>query len=123
MTDLQRDPLLSSLRGRAREHDHAEEPREATPDQALVALRRRARQIRPVEPAAPATPAMTLRSWYCYSHSMVPGGLDVTSKATRLTSRTSLVMRVEIRASTSYGTRLQSAVIASSEDTGRKTTG
>jgi hypothetical protein len=57
VTDLQRDPLLSSLRGRAREHDHAEEPREATPDQALVALRRRARQIRPVEPAAPATPA------------------------------------------------------------------
>ena len=38
-----------------------------------------------------------------YSHSMVPGGLLVTSSTTRLTSRTSLVMRVEILASTSYG--------------------
>ena len=36
-----------------------------------------------------------------YSHSMVPGGLLVTSSTTRLTSRTSLVMRVEIRARTS----------------------
>ena len=36
-----------------------------------------------------------------YSHSMVPGGLDVTSRTTRFTSRTSLVMRVEMRASTS----------------------
>ena len=32
-----------------------------------------------------------------HSHSMVPGGLDVTSSTTRLTSRTSLVMRVEMR--------------------------
>ncbi len=36
-----------------------------------------------------------------YSHSMVAGGLEVTSSTTRLTSRTSLVMRVEIRLSTS----------------------
>ena len=36
-----------------------------------------------------------------HSHSMVPGGLLVTSSTTRLTSRTSLVMRVEILASTS----------------------
>ena len=36
-----------------------------------------------------------------YSHSMVPGGLDVMSRTTRLTSATSLVMRVEIRSSTS----------------------
>ena len=36
-----------------------------------------------------------------HSHSMVPGGLLVTSSTTRLTSRTSLVMRFEIRASTS----------------------
>jgi hypothetical protein len=36
-----------------------------------------------------------------YSHSMVPGGLLVTSSTTRLTSATSLVIRVEIRASTS----------------------
>ena len=36
-----------------------------------------------------------------YSHSMVPGGLEVQSKTTRLTSFTSLVMRVEIFSSTS----------------------
>ena len=36
-----------------------------------------------------------------YSHSMVPGGLLVTSRVTRLTSLTSLVMRVEMRSSTS----------------------
>ena len=36
-----------------------------------------------------------------YSHSMVPGGLLVMSSTTRLTSATSLVMRVEIRSSTS----------------------
>ena len=36
-----------------------------------------------------------------YSHSMVPGGLLVTSSTTRLTSATSLVIRVEIRSSTS----------------------
>ena len=58
-----------------------------------------------------------------YSHSMVPGGLLVTSRTTRLTSRTSLVIRVEIRASTSYGSRAQSAVIASSLVTGLITTG
>ena len=38
-----------------------------------------------------------------YSHSMVPGGLEVTSSTTRLTPGTSLVIRVEMRASTSYG--------------------
>ena len=36
-----------------------------------------------------------------HSHSMVPGGLLVTSRVTRLTSGTSLVIRVEILASTS----------------------
>ena len=36
-----------------------------------------------------------------YSHSIVPGGLLVTSSTTRLTSGTSLVMRVEMIASTS----------------------
>ena len=36
-----------------------------------------------------------------HSHSMVPGGLDVISRVTRLISRTSLVMRVEMRLSTS----------------------
>ncbi len=37
----------------------------------------------------------------CHSHSIVPGGLLVTSSATRFTSRISFVMRVEILASTS----------------------
>ena len=36
-----------------------------------------------------------------HSHSMVPGGFDVTSSTTRLTPATSLVMRFEMRASTS----------------------
>ena len=36
-----------------------------------------------------------------YSHSMVPGGLLVTSSTTRFTSGTSLVIRVEMRSSTS----------------------
>ena len=36
-----------------------------------------------------------------HSHSIVPGGLEVMSTVTRLTSRTSLVMRVEIVSSTS----------------------
>ena len=58
-----------------------------------------------------------------YSHSMVPGGLLVTSIATRLISRTSLVIRVEIVSITSYGSLAQSAVIASSDVTGRSTTG
>ncbi len=58
-----------------------------------------------------------------YSHSMVPGGLDVTSRTTRLISSTSLVMRLEILASNSEGNRDQSAVIASSLLTGRSTMG
>ena len=58
-----------------------------------------------------------------YSHSMVPGGLLVTSSTTRLTPSTSLVIRLEILASRSYGSRDQSAVMASSLDTGRSTIG
>jgi len=58
-----------------------------------------------------------------HSHSMVAGGLLVTSRTTRLTWGTSLVTRVEIRARTSAGSRAQSAVIASSLVTGRRTSG
>ena len=36
-----------------------------------------------------------------HSHSMVPGGFEVMSRVTRLTSATSLVMRVEMRSMTS----------------------
>ena len=60
---------------------------------------------------------------FVYSHSIVAGGFDVTSSTTRFTSATELVMRVEILASTSYGRRVQSAVIASSDETGRRTIG
>jgi hypothetical protein len=58
-----------------------------------------------------------------YSHSIVAGGLLVTSSTTRFTSGTSLVIRVDIRARTASGSRAQSAVIASSLATGRSTTG
>ncbi len=57
-----------------------------------------------------------------YSHSMVPGGLLVMSKTTRLTPGTSLTIRFEIRASTSCGSRAQSAVMASSDVTTRTAT-
>ena len=54
-------------------------------------------RVRP-ERSSPAACPMTCRA---YSHSMVPGGLLVTSSTTRLTSRTSLVIRVEMRSSRS----------------------
>lgn len=73
--------------------------------------------------SAPPEFGETLRGGRDYSHSMVPGGLEVQSKTTRLTSLTSLVIRVEIFSNTSYGRRVQSAVMASSEDTGRSTIG
>ena len=57
-----------------------------------------------------------------YSHSIVPGGFDVMSSTTRLTSRSSLIMREAIVSSRSYGSRAQSAVIASSLVTARTTT-
>ena len=57
-----------------------------------------------------------------YSHSIVPGGLLVMSSTTRLTSRISLIIREEIRSRRSYGSRAQSAVMASSEVTARTAT-
>lgn len=50
-----------------------------------------------LEPAA----AHAATNGKAHSHSIVPGGFDVTSSTTRLTSRTSLVMRLEIFESTS----------------------
>ncbi len=47
------------------------------------------------------TAAARLPAGSRHSHSMVPGGLLVTSSTTRFTSGTSLVIRVEIRSSTS----------------------
>ena len=58
-----------------------------------------------------------------HSHSMVAGGFEEISSATRFTCGTSLMMRLEIVWSTSYGMRAQSAVIASSEVTARITIG
>ncbi len=58
-----------------------------------------------------------------HSHSIVAGGLLVRSSTTRVTSRTSLVILVLMRSNTSYGSRPQSAVMASSLVTGRSTTG
>src|SRR5215218_3348906 len=58
-----------------------------------------------------------------YSHSIVAGGFEEMSSATRLTSRISLIMRLETRSRRSYGSRAQSAVIASSEVTARITIG
>ncbi len=58
-----------------------------------------------------------------YSHSMVAGGFDVTSRTTRFTPGISFTIREEISSIRSYGRRAQSAVIASSDVTARITTG
>src|SRR4051812_48569079 len=58
-----------------------------------------------------------------YSHSIVEGGFDDTSRATRFTPGISLMMRLEIVSIRSYGRRAQSAVMASSEVTARTTIG
>ncbi len=58
-----------------------------------------------------------------YSHSIVAGGFDVTSSTTRLTAGISLTIRDEIVSIRSYGSRAQSAVIASSLVTARSTIG
>ena len=48
-----------------------------------------------------------------YSHSIVAGGLELTSYTTRFTPSTSLAIRLDTRASTSGGNGYQSAVIPS----------
>lgn len=55
-----------------------------------------------------------------HSHSMVPGGLEVTSRTTRLTPRTSLTMRAETRRRRASGRAAQSAVMPSEEVTARR---
>ncbi len=54
-----------------------------------------------------------------YSHSIVAGGFDVTSSTTRFTAGISLMIRDETSSIRSYGSRAQSAVIASSDVTAR----
>src|ERR1700756_1143841 len=57
-----------------------------------------------------------------YSHSIVLGGLLLTSYTTRVTPFTSFTIRVDILSSTSPGNLTQSAVIASSDCTTRTAT-
>ena len=59
------------------------------------------------------------RSTPNHSHSIVPGGFDVTSYTTRLMPCTSLMIRVAVRLSTSWGNSKNSAVIPSVEVTAR----
>ena len=54
-----------------------------------------------------------------YSHSIVAGGFEVTSRTTRFTAGISLMIRDETSSIRSYGSRAQSAVIASSDVTAR----
>jgi len=58
-----------------------------------------------------------------YSHSIVAGGFEVTSRTTLLTPGISFTIRAEIVSTRSYGRRAQSAVIASSLVTARITIG
>ena len=114
------DHVVPDARGAGRR------PRLAAPARRPQAAHRLADRPQPARPphrgrTEPQPPTAGVSR--AHSHSMVPGGLLVTSSTTRLTSGTSLVIRVEIRAITSYGSRDQSAVIASSLETGRSTTG
>jgi len=56
-----------------------------------------------------------------HSHSIVLGGFELMSYTTRFTPRTSLMIRLEMRPSRSWGSFAQSAVIASSLVTARMT--
>src|SRR5438876_9818806 len=57
-----------------------------------------------------------------YSHSIVEGGFELTSKTTRFTPFTSLMTRAEMDANTSAGSRAQSAVMPSTLVTARTAT-
>jgi hypothetical protein len=57
-----------------------------------------------------------------YSHSIVLGGFELMSYTTLLMPLTSFTILVEIRSKTSAGSRVQSAVIASSDSTTRTAT-
>lgn len=56
---------------------------------------------------------------WCYSHSIVAGGLDDTSYTTRETSLISFMIRVEILSTNSYGKCAKRAVIKSTVSTAR----
>lgn len=63
-----------------------------------------------------------LRRFDGHSHSILAGGLVVTSSTTRFTCGTSLTILAEIVRTTSYGMRAQSAVMKSSVVTARMAT-
>src|SRR5919197_2115145 len=77
----------------------------------------------PHRSAADARPRARPTAQSAHSHSIVEGGFDEMSSATRFTAGISLMMRLEIVSSRSYGSRAQSAVIASSDVTARITIG
>jgi ethanolamine utilization protein EutQ len=66
-----------------------------------------------------ATGARAENRELAYSHSIVPGGLEVMSYTTRFTPFTSFTIREEIVFNTSCGSATQSAVMPSSELTAR----
>lgn len=75
--------------------------------------------------AAGGAAATLLRPGRCplagvHSHSIVPGGLEVMSRSTRLIPLTSPMMRLTMRSSNSRSRSAQSAVIPSCEETTRK---
>src|SRR5512135_281094 len=67
-------------------------------------------------------PKAQTRSFGCYSHSIVAGGLDEISYTTRLTPLTSLMMRLETLPRSSGASLPQSAFIPSEEVTQRNAT-
>ena len=77
-------------RRRTSARDHIVTPTRATPGAYEGGLRRD--QVTGLPPTGVLAP---------YSHSIVPGGFDVMSYATRFTPGTSLMMRLEMRSSTS----------------------
>jgi hypothetical protein len=88
------------------------------PDQTSVSVARRCeRQIVARRCDAQEWPA---RAALNHSHSIVAGGLELTSYTTRFTPGIWLINLLEIRPSTSYGNGYQSAVIPSVLVTARR---
>src|SRR6476646_11076624 len=78
-------------------------------------------QVRSLAVLPGALPSAPIRDEHSrgHSHSIVAGGFDEMSYTTRFTPETSLTIRLEIFARTSYGSFAQSAVIPSSDVTAR----
>ena len=87
--DLGPEALLVAARAGDRQRD------ERAPDGGGVEL-----ALRALGRLAGVDPQLAGCLWL-YSHSIVPGGFDVMSRTTRLTSRISLIMREAMRSSRS----------------------